>query len=362
MPIYETSFRIGCGRYIQERGALAKCGAEVLRLGKSALVIGDDKTLGVAGAAIERSLRESGVPYRVAVHNGTCNDEDATLLAEQANAEGLDVIVGVGGGVLMDFAKLCAFFAKRPVINVPTSSATCAACASLSVRYTREGKTVGSKHYENEVNAVIADVDVLAAQPKRLLLAGVFDALAKFLEIKQRYSPTATDTPLGLDYAFALSARSFAVLTEQTAQCVAEMERGEITPAVEQVLFTTLAATGVISGIARGSNQCALAHKFYETTRTLYPEIARPYLHGEIVGVGLLLQNHFNGEVENNESLLALMRENGMPCRITDVGVEASAAMLEEYYSRICNSSAIDKNNAQECSRFHESLSYLWGI
>jgi hypothetical protein len=64
---------------------------------------------------------------------------------------------------------------------------------------------------------------------------------------------------------------------------------------------TTIAATGVISGIARGSNQCALAHKFYETARTLFPDASKPYLHGEMVGVGLLLQNHYNGEVENNE-------------------------------------------------------------
>ena len=360
MPIREESFRIGCGRYLQGAGYLSRCGEEVLRHGKAPLIIGDDTTLALTREALTKSVAPFCNKYEFAVHNGTCNEEHAKILADHCTANGFDVIVGVGGGVLMDFAKLCAYFAKAPVINIPTSSATCAAFAPLSVRYTVDGKTVGARHYEREVDGVIADSALLAAQPVRLLLAGVFDALAKFLEIKQRFSEKGC--PLGLDYAFVMAEHSFRVLTQKTAQCIADMARGEITDAVEQVIFTAIAATGVISGIARGSNQCALAHKFYETTRTLYPEIARPYLHGEIVGVGLLLQNHFNGEVENNESLLALMRENGMPCRITDVGVEASAAMLEEYYSRICNSSAIDKNNAQECSRFHESLSYLWGI
>ena len=43
--------------------------------------------------------------------------------------------------------------------------------------------------------------------------------------------------------------------------------------------------------------------------RFLFPESSKPYLHGEIVGVGLLIQNHFNGEEENNKMLLELMKK-----------------------------------------------------
>ena len=45
MPIREESFRIGCGRYIQGVGYIKKCGAEILRLGTSALIIGDTTSL-----------------------------------------------------------------------------------------------------------------------------------------------------------------------------------------------------------------------------------------------------------------------------------------------------------------------------
>ena len=134
---------------------------------------------------------------------------------------------------------------------------------------------------------------MIAAQPVRLLLAGVFDALAKFVEIKQRYRVGAS-APLGLDYAYVMAAHSYDVLMQRTRPCIEAMQRGEITEDVEQVIFTAIAATGVISGIARGANQCALAHKFYENSRYLYFEESRAFLHGEIVGVGLLLQNHFN--------------------------------------------------------------------
>lgn len=359
MPIREESFRIGCGRYVQGKGYIRKCAEEVQRVGHAPILIGDDTTLALTREALTATLAGAGLSYCFHTHNGTCNDEDAKEIAATLAARGLDVVIGVGGGVLMDFAKLVAHFANLPVINIPTSSATCASFAPLSVRYTREGRTVGTMHYEREVDAVIADTTLLAAQPVRLLLAGVFDAMAKFLEIKQRYTD-GDACPLGLDYAFAMSKHSFDVLERETPRCLSDMERGEVTPAVEQVLFTALAATGVISGIARGSNQCALAHKFYETTRSLFPKTAAPYLHGEIVGIGLLLQNIFNGEAERNTQLLALMRRYGMPASPAEVGVTVSDEIFEEYYTRICNSSAIDKNNAAECARFREALSVFW--
>jgi glycerol dehydrogenase len=297
--------------------------------------------------------------YEFIIHTGTCNEERAKELADLCRGKGYDVIVGVGGGVIMDFAKLCGHFAALPVINVPTSSATCACYTPLSVRYTPEGKTVGSLHYEHEVDCVIADTAVIATQPVRLLLAGVFDALAKFVEIRQRYRGDTADVPLGLDYAYAMAEHSYRVLTERTDAAIDAMQTGQITVDFEQLVFTTLAATGVISGIARGSNQCALAHKFYEITRVLFHESARPYLHGEIVGVGLLLQNHFNGEEERNAELLTMMRKYGMPASVKDIGVQRTEETMEEYVRRLCASSAIDEADPAQCRRLRRSLEYF---
>ncbi len=363
MPVKEKSFRIGCGRYIQEKGAIKYLGGEVLRYGKYPLVIGDDTSISITKDLICKSFADAEIEYEIIIHNGTCNDERATELAELCKSKGFDVVVGVGGGVICDFAKLCGYFAKIPTINVPTSSATCAAYTPLSVRYSPEGRTVGSLHYDYEVNAVIADTEIIAKQPVRLLLAGVFDALAKFVEIKQRFCEDSEEAcPLGLDYAYYLSKQSYKLLTEKTATCIEDMAKGEVTDTVENIIFTTIAVTGVISGIARGSNQCALGHKFYEITRKLFPDASMPYLHGEIVGVGLILQNHFNGEQENNVHLIELMNKNNMPSTVGEIAVSCDDVTFEKYYELLCNSSAIDKNNNDECTKLRLSLRYLWNL
>ena len=362
MAIKEKSFRIGSGRYVQEPNAIALTADEVLRLGNSPIVVGGKTALQITRKGIENSFDGKINKYEIWEHTGTCNEPDAEEIAKFAQNNGYDVIVGVGGGVICDFSKLCGYKAKLPVMNIPTSSATCAAYTPLTVRYTREGKTVGSLHYSYEVDAVLVDTNIVANQPSRLLLAGVFDALAKFLEIKQRFTPDVTDYPIGLDYAYSLSKTTYEFLVKNTQAALDDIADGNLTQIVENLIFTSIAATGVVSGIARGSNQCALAHKFYELTRTLYPEKARPYLHGEIVGIGLLLQNHFNNEVEENDLLLTLMKKYDMPSSVTDIGVDKTDEMLETYFERLKKSDAMEDENEEGYAKLHEALSYLWSL
>jgi len=362
LPIKEESFRIGCGRYVQKAGALNECSAEIMRLGNSPFIVGGKTALGLTRDKIENSISLCCDKYEIIEYSGACNNEAAERFALKAVENGFKVIVGVGGGVIMDFAKLIGYHAKLPVINIPTSSATCAAYTPLSVCYTEEGRTVGSIHFEYEVSGVLVDTEILAAQPTRLLLAGVFDALAKFVEIKQRFNEEIDEYPLGLDWAYVMAKHSFKELVEKTNCCLADLKAGRITDTVERLFFTTVAVTGVISGIARGSNQTALAHKFYEGTRAMFFNESRQYLDGEIVGLGLLLQNHFNGNAENNEFLLSVMKQYNMPCSLTDIGLSGNSQEKEQYYERLKDSSAIDKQNEDEMLRLRAALDYLWDL
>ena len=151
-------------------------------------------------------------------------------------------------------------------------------------------------------------------------------------------------------------------MNNRTEKSIAAIEKGEVTDDLEKLIFTSIVTTGVISGIARGSNQCALAHKFYEGTRRMFFEASRTYLHGEIVGVGLLLQNHFNAELENNEYLLSLMKKYHMSAGVSDIGVIPSAENLGKYFEELKNSSAIDETNEDELRRLRAGLEYLFRL
>ena len=364
MAIKEPSFRIGSGRYIQDDGLISSIGTEIIRHASSPLVIGGATALSITRDSISNSIGNHCNKYEIIEHRGTCNENDAERIADYALSNNFDLIVGVGGGVIMDFAKLTAARAHLGVVNVPTSIATCAAFTPLSVKYTEEGRTVGTEHFECEVNAVVADTAVLRRQPKRLVLSGVFDAIAKHTEITHRYDPTLPigSSPLGLSYASTLARSTRDLLMNETDGALSDMSLDYTTDRFSEIVFATVAVTGVISGIARGSNQTALAHKFYEITRQLFPVESRPYLHGEIVGVGLLLQNHYNGTLSDNDIITSLMHKYSMPASINVFGVPMDNETLMEYEYRISHSSAMSPDDKVAVAKLHDALKYLWSV
>ena len=353
----DPSFRIGCGRYVQKIGAVKSCGVEILRLGRVPLIVAGKTAWQIAGASVSEGLAAENIDFSLEIYGGSCNAEAAEALAKKARAEGRDVIVGVGGGVIMDFAKLIARMAECPVANIPTSLATCAAYTPLSVCYTEDGRTVGTAHHQREVDLVIADSEILLREPPRLFLAGVFDAMAKLLEIRHWYHGEDIPYPLGLDYAYTLAERSYEVLAKSTAACLRALETGEASECFERAVFTLICVTGVISGISRGSQQTALGHKFYETARALYPMQTRPYLHGELVGIGLLWQNAYNGAPERNEELLSFMRAYGLPHSPAAAGVPISDESLETFFEAIYSN---PKMKNEDGARLRATLEELW--
>ena len=84
------------------------------------------------------------------------------------------------------------------------------------------------------------------------------------------------------------------------------------------VINTGLISTGIISGLARGSKQLAIAHAVYNHSTTVFPEVWRSYLHGEIVSVGLLLQQYYNNSPEEP---LPQVRALGIGRRVGDRAV-----------------------------------------
>ena len=94
----------------------------------------------------------------------------------------------------------------------------------------------------------------------------------------------------------------------------------------------------------------------------LFSEASKPYLHGELVGAGLLMQNYYNNETERNTELIRLMQKYSMPYRVSELGVEKTEESFIEYFERIKNSSAINGKDSRECEKLALALRYLWEI
>ena len=360
--VVESSFRLGAGRYIQEDGAISRIGEEIERLGKrTPFILGSKTAIKITKELIDRSLAERNMQGFYYTYEGFCNTPHCERIVESEEFKACDIVIGLGGGNMMDAAKLCAALANKFVINVPTSSATCAAYTPLSVTYNEKGQKVKTVHHAVEVNTVLVDMDIICRQPVRFLVAGVYDALAKTPELNQRIlGKSEDDIDIGLRSSYVMSKFIYDRMLEDVQQAVEDTKAQSSSKALYDLVYLAIAVTGVISGLARGSNQCAIAHEIYAVSRFLYPEIVYPALHGELVAIGLICQLAYNGEREEavNE-FSAQMKSFGMPISLSDVGINTDDECMEAFYQKLVNSNAMAGTTDAEQARLKKVLNLI---
>lgn len=193
------------------RGGVRKLGAAVQALGRTALVVGyrDCPALAEAYAKLAAALRAAGVAATefLAVHG----EPEAQLVADgaaAARAGGCEVVVGIGGGSVIDAAKGIALVARSggalgdyadanpqrraadealPVVALPTTAGTGAEVTDVAVfRRAAEADRPAAKISITAAalrpKAAIIDPDLAAANPPRLVAACGIDAFAHAVE------------------------------------------------------------------------------------------------------------------------------------------------------------------------------------
>lgn len=314
---YDHAYKLGCGRLLFDHGTINALGQEIQRLGTCAYVLTGTTTWKATAEKVQSVLHAEHIPHSLMCYDGPCHEEEARVIAERCLTGRCDVIVGIGGGRIMDFAKAVAECSGYPLINIPTISATCAAFTPLSVMYTRKGACLGSWYYRREVDCVICDLDILCTQPSRCLVSGMVDAMAKWVEI-EHYNLNKT-VACDVSLACILARQIYKDLMENGVRALEQLRNGINGQELRNAIFHSIVTAGVVSGISRGMYQTAIAHGLYESVRTCFTEHCKGAMHGEIVGVGMLLQRRWIKKADCD--IQDFFEKTGMPTHLSELGI-----------------------------------------
>lgn len=186
------------------RGRVSEIGSEVLKYGETALIVtgkNSTKKTGLLDRTI-KLLNESGIKTivfdKVEQNPLTTTAYDG---AELAKKEKCDVVVGLGGGSIMDAAKAIAFitlnegdvsdyiFGKKssdkalPIILVPTTCGTGSEGNGFAVLTNPDNNDKKSLRCNAIVaKASIIDPELMTTMPKHILASVGFDALCHNME------------------------------------------------------------------------------------------------------------------------------------------------------------------------------------
>lgn len=274
---------LGAGRYIQAEGALAAIGPESKAFGKKAFIIGGETALSITLETLKKSLEDERIEYSLHRFKGYCTKPQIARISEEAGKAGANFIIGVGGGKCIDTAKAVAGMLGLRVVTVPTTAATCAAYAILSVMYSDDGAVLETMFHKREAAAIIVDMDVIARKcPVRMLASGIGDAFAKFPEIahSMKHSDEMEGSVLPC-VALELAKYNSDILMEKAAKACRDVSRQINSQDVEDTVITDIALTGVVSALVSGGRQLAIAHAFYNAVCAHFGGLGGRYLHGE---------------------------------------------------------------------------------
>jgi len=294
---------------------------QITNLTKSPLVLGRGVHTNSLRNKIFVDLKNQNLNVNSAKLQFDCCYEDISRVKNIILKNKNDSVIAAGGGKVLDSGKYIADCLNIPCITVPLSASTCAGWTALSNIYTKSGQFIKDFALGSCPKILVYDHKFIQTAPKRTLASGVADALAKWYES----SITSTTIDDGLVQQAIQISR---VLRDQLLINGEKAFKDEFenNPSWQNTIEACGLTAGLVGGIGGEKCRTAAAHAIHNAiTQIITPN---KFLHGEIVGVGLLLQLRLEEMKNNNKladqsikQLLLLMKELNLPTTIAQLGI-----------------------------------------
>src|ERR1700694_3557542 len=236
-------------RYTQGKDATASLGREMTGLGLRgpALLVDGRSAIRLLSETWERTFREAGINHAVHPSGGECSLAEIERVKDAARQAKAQVIVGAGGGKVLDTARAVAAGLDLPVVNCPTVASSDAPCSALSVIYTEEGVFQEYRFYRKNPDLVLVDTQVIALGPPRLMVAGMGDALATWFEAKTCVVGHVRNMRGGASTqsALALAELCYRTLLVDGADALRAVQDKVVTPALERLVEANTLLSGL---------------------------------------------------------------------------------------------------------------------
>lgn len=379
----DLDVRPGPNRYVSQVGAALHIGRFLEDYRNPAIVTGQD-----SWAAFDTYVTaHHGVVPLTALerYDGSATERNARQIAA-ALPDRTDAIVAIGGGKLSDTAKNVAQLVGCDLIVVPTLAATCSAYTPVSVNYDEQHRYASSPLHSRATALTIVDPALIATGPRRFLIGGIGDTLAKWYESVPIFARLERTRGLGnFERLAQLSARLIRDILIENADkglqqfdalhhaaagdantadtdTAASVASAAAAPQLKALIDAIIGVSGTVGGFGGASARASGAHAVHDAL-TLLPE-SQLSTHGEKVAYGILVQLAAQGDTDEINRLLPFYRRIGLPCTLADLHIHPNDTQWKDVTrfaagNRMGFSAAVEAITAQgvdKAMRYVESL------
>ena len=295
---------------------------EITKITKNPLILGRSHNTYHLRDKIFRDLKNNNLNADFANLHFDCCYEDISSIKSIISKNINDSVISVGGGKVLDAGKYIAECLDIPCITVPLSASTCAGWTALSNIYTKNGQFIKDVSLRSCPKILVYDHKFIQTAPSRTLASGIADALAKWYE-SSLTSSTIDDGLVQQAIQISRVLRDQLLINGESAF----KHQFENNPSWRNTIEACGLTAGLVGGIGGEKCRTAAAHAIHNSiTQIITPN---KFLHGEIVGVGLLLQLRLEEMKNKNKladqsikQLLELMKNLNLPTNISQLGID----------------------------------------
>lgn len=276
-------------------------------VGKKAIFVSEEFLVGLYGKEVEMICASYNNAEQFNV--GAADYETAVGLAKHISWTGIQVVIGFGGGRVLDVAKYASFVAKTTYVCIPTSLSNDSLASPVAV-LTMEGmarKTLGC----TIPAAIFVDTDIIANAPKGQTLSGIGDTISKHTALFDWQLATKAAGTHVDDFAYSISRMAYDTVYHCDKKDLKD-------PVFIRILCRSLVMGGLameISGDSRPSS--GSEHLFAHSLEEFYPEIK--ISHGMATALGSVGACIFQGRDE--KQLMKVCYEYGLDLNPANYGI-----------------------------------------
>ncbi len=234
----------------------------------------------------------------------------ATSLAKYMHMNGIKVIIGLGGGKVLDTAKYAAFISEAVYISLPSTLSNDSLASPFAVLEMENG---GRMTLPCKIpTGILVDTKVIAAAPKSQMLSGIGDTIGKYTAVYDwQLAAKAEKKPVD-DFAYSIAWMCY----DSVAHCD---ETNLDSPELVRILSRALVMGGLAMEIAGSSKPSSGSeHLFCHAIEEYYPQLR--ISHGTGVALGCVGAAIFQGRDE--KKIIDVCKKFGLDLNPATYGID----------------------------------------
>ncbi|MDO5520485.1 MAG: iron-containing alcohol dehydrogenase family protein [bacterium] len=239
-----------------------------------AIIVSDDVIYGLYKEKMEE-LSEKFIESKIYLIDQS-SYYDAVELGKYIAIHNIEIVIGFGGGKVLDTTKYAAYIAKKTYFCIPTSLSHDGLASPIAVLSIDDGKR---KSFGCKIPAgIIVDIDIIANAPLEMLQSGIGDTLSNYTALFDWRLDQKSHGKRVNDFAYMLSDISFSSLYYNKEKSLKSKH-------FIKSMSESLVLSGIAMEIAGNSRPCSGSeHLFSHSLDENYKNIQ--ISHGMAVALG----------------------------------------------------------------------------